>query len=220
MELGDAVRIRGELEGEDGHAEALALVVGPLAAQGEEGLPLDAQLLRPWPEIFLHQLEPEALVARRHRSVRGENIRWPDRLHGLGEGEGLLYHDLADALEGQESRMPLVHVRDHDVHAEGAEGSDAAHSQEDFLAHAGLGVAAVQSGGDRPVLGRVLLDIGIEEEERGPADRNLPDLRGHRPAGHLHVDEYRPALVVEAAMDRHVVPVVFGVGLLLEAVGV
>ena len=81
-------------------------------------------------------------------------------------------------------------------------------------------VAAVERGGDGPLLGGVLLDVGVEEEEGGSPDRHLPDLGGDHLAGHLDGDEDRLALGVEAAVDGHVVPVVLGIGLLLEPVRV
>jgi len=143
VELGHAVGVGRELEREHGHAEALVLVVRPLATKSEEILPLQAELLRPAPEVFFHQVEAEALVAGRNGSVRREDVRGPDSLRRLIEGEGTLDHDLANALEGQKGRVPLVHVRHHDIDAEDSKGAYAADAEEYLLTNPGLRVAAV-----------------------------------------------------------------------------
>ena len=220
MELRDAVRVGGELEGEDGHAEGLARVLGALAAEGEEVLPLDAEVLGPAAEVLLHEVEAEALVARGHGRVGREDVRGPDGLEGLGEGELALRDELARALEAEEGGVPLVHVGHGGIDAEGAEGPDAAHAEEDLLLDAHLLVAAVEGRGDEAVLGAVLLDVRVEEVERGAADLDLPDLGRDEAARQVHgyLDGVTPG--VEAAVDGHVVPVVLGVGLLLEAVRV
>ena len=51
-----------------------------------------------------------------------------------------------------------------------AEGADAADAEEELLAQPVLGVAAVEPVGDVAVVGAVLLDVGVEQQQRHAAD--------------------------------------------------
>src|SRR5207247_3252388 len=61
--------------------------------------------------------------------------------------------------------------------AQRAEGAQAADAKDDLLADAHVVVAAVEPAGDRPVLGAVLRDVGVEQVQRHPADLDAPDAR-------------------------------------------
>ena len=102
----------------------------------------------------------------------------PHRLDGLGVGQALARHELADALEAEEPGVALVGVEHLGVDADRLEGPHAADAEQDLLAEPVLGVAAVEPVGDAAHLVRVLLDVGVEEVERHPADLGLPQL-GH-----------------------------------------
>ena len=55
-------------------------------------------------------------------------------------------------------------------------------------------VAAVQPRRQLAILGLVAFDVGIEEEQRVAADRELPDARGNRSGARLDRDGHRDAL--------------------------
>ena len=97
-----------------------------------------------------------------HRRVGGEDVAGADNLAGLWEGDAALVHQQADALQGQEGGMSLVHVADvgDDVH--GAQGTDSADAQQDLLDHAHFLVAEVELGRDQAVIGRVGLQVGVQ----------------------------------------------------------
>ena len=83
----------------------------------------------------------------------------------LAEGE------LADALDAEEAGVALVgveHLRGRRTGEPGvdAQGTDATDAEEQLLAEPVLGVAAVQPVGDVAVVLRVLLDVGVEQEQR------------------------------------------------------
>ena len=59
----------------------------------------------------------------------------------------------------------------------GLERVHAADAEHDLLADAELLVAAVERAGDRAVVGRVLREVRVEQEERHAADLHLPELR-------------------------------------------
>ena len=86
--------------------------------------------------------------------------------------------------------MALVGVEDLGVDAEGVEGADAADAEQDLLAQPVLGLAAVEPVGDVAQVGRVLVDVGVEEVERHPADLGLPHPGDEGGAGQvdLHPD--------------------------------
>ena len=106
-------------------------------------------------------------------------------LDGLGEGEARRRRPPADALEAEEAGVALVGVEHLGVDAERVEGPHAADAEEDLLAQAVLGVAAVEPVGDRRGARRVVrLDVGVEQVERHPADVGPPhpgDAAARRP---------------------------------------
>ena len=82
--------------------------------------------------------------------------------------------------------MPLVHVVDLGLRvpgqpAERADRPDATDAEEQFLAEAVIGAAAVEAVGDVALGRRVALDIRIQQEQRdrGRPGKAIPGLGGH-----------------------------------------
>ena len=131
---------------------------------------------------------------------------------------------LPDALQAQVARVALVRVEDLGLRvagdrAVGADGAHAADADEDLLADALVLVAAVEPVGDAAQVGVVLLDVGVEQQQRHPPDRGLPDARPQRlPAGHRDLDEHLLALGVDEQLQRQALRVEHRVGLQLPAV--
>ena len=173
------------------HVEALVgLVAGPVP-ELHELVDADAHLAGPRAEVALDQLAGEAVDAGRHRRVGGEDARRAHRLDGLAVREAGVLHELADALEAEEAGVALVGVEHLGVDAERVEGAHAADAEEDLLAEAVLGLAAVEPVGDRPQVGRVLLDVGVEQVQRHPPDLRPPHARHERRAGQVDLDGAR-----------------------------
>ena len=95
------------------------------------------------------------------------------------------------------------------------ERPDAADAEQDLLPEPVLDVAAVEAVGDRPELGVVLLDVGVEEVERHPPDVGPPHPGRQRCAGKIDGDG-------DALAERHghAVGIEIGVALLLPALDV
>ena len=74
------------------------------------------------------------------------------------------------------------------VETERAQGADAADAEDELLAEPVLAVAAVEPVGDRAGLGRVPLDVGVEQVEARPADVGAPDPGGDGLARELDLD--------------------------------
>ena len=116
--------------------------------------------------------------------------------------------------------MALVHVRAGDLEAERLDGAQAADAEQDLLAEAVELVAAVELAGDAAQLGRVLGDVGVEEDERDAADVDLPRGEAQRALGERDLEEERLAVLAQAARDGEAVHVVLRVALDLPAGGV
>ena len=155
--------------------------------------------------------------------MRGEQGGRAGRLDGLVEGQPVVLDELADALDAEEAGVALVgveHVRRGRTGqpAVGAQRADAADAQQHLLEQPVLAAAAVEPVGD-VALGRlVVLDVGVEQQQRHPADLRLPDLRDQvPPAGQPDLDLERAAVGLAQQRDRQAVRVEHRVALLLPA---
>jgi hypothetical protein len=127
---------------------------------------------------------------------------------------------LACALGEEERRMAFVQVPDRRLQAELPDGAHAADPQHELLVEPHLAAADVQDVGDRPVGGRVLGDVGVEQEHRHAPDLGDPD-RGEQVApGQLDRDRQRQSGRILHPPERQARQVVVGVVVLLVTVGV
>ncbi len=133
-------------------------------------------------EVPLDELAREAVDACRHRRVRGEDGAGAGQFECLVKGEpgGQV---LPDPLQAEEARVPLVGVEDLGLRvagdrAEGAHRAHAADAHQQLLAEPVLGAAAVEPVGHLVQRRLVLLNVGVEQQQRDPADLGLPYLRG------------------------------------------
>ena len=128
-----------------------------------------------------------------HRRVGGEDGAGAAQLERLVEGQPGR-RVLADPLEAEEAGVALVGVEHLGLgvagdRAEGAHGADAADAEQQLLAEPVLAAAAVQPVGDLVQRGLVLLHVGVEQQQRHPADLGQPDLGGEQlAAGQGHAD--------------------------------
>ena len=175
---------------------------------------LHAHLVGPPAEVLVHELEREAVDARRHGRVGGEDAAGPHRLDRLGVGQALVDHELADALEAEEAGVALVGVEHLRLDAHGLQRPHAADAEQDLLAQPVLGVAAVEAVGDLADLVGVLVDVGVEEVQRHPSRARLPHLGDQRHAGQvdLHPHPSHGVSAMTCGSSR--------IALLLPAVGV
>ena len=134
-----------------------------------------------------HLTVVENVVARGHGRVRGENRRGSDRLERRPEGMSPC-DAFAHALEDHEGRMTLVDVPDARLQPEHADRPHAADAEHDLLAEPHVVAGVVQACGDAPVVFRVFLDFGVEQEERDRSDLHAPQPRMHQSARHRYRD--------------------------------
>ncbi len=214
VQLAHPVRARGEADREGGHVEVA--VVRP---QGEGVVGVAADLPGPELEVAADELLVEGFVARGDRGVGGEDGVASHRLQAVRQAVSLA-HPLADSLEVQERHVPLVHVPDRGVDAEGGKRARPAHSEHDFLADAHLAPSHVQHAGDGPVRGIVQGDVGVQHQYGHEADLGLPNRGLHDAPGKVDGHREHPAPRSLHGLDGEPCEVVVRIDVLLEAVGV
>ena len=159
MATRDPIYPTAEIECEKRHVEAL------VAAQHLELGKIDVIAQATFDEI-----EGKSVMTSPDRGVRREDAHLPDTYLVI---DGLALHDvfrraagLVEELEGQEGRVPFIHVIGIDVEAKHPEHAHAADAQHNFLLESISGVAAIKAVGDSAVLDAVLLEIRIQQEKR------------------------------------------------------
>ena len=182
MQLGDAVGPLGQPQAHHRHVEdarVAALVV--LGAEREDPVDRHAGAGVVAAEVLRDQ------VAGKRSMPAGTGV-WvvntvPARTASRASSkvEPVVLGQLADPLEAEEAGVALVGV-EHlgrgcaGEPAVGAQRADAADAEQHLLQQPVLAAAAVEPVGD-VALGRlVVLDVGVEQQQRHPADLGLPDL--------------------------------------------
>lgn len=153
----------------------------------------------------------------------GEHGPGAHGLQGAVEVESLAL-EFADAFEAEEACVALVGVEDLGRGGAGeprvrTDGPDAADAEQHLLEEPVLAAAAVQPVGDAPFAGGVLLDVGVEHEERDAADPRDPEVGVETaPAGEGEGDQGGGAVGLAEQGDGQFAGVEDGVLLLLPAV--
>jgi hypothetical protein len=95
-----------------------------------------------------------------------------------------------EQLEAEEPGVPLVEVVDPRGPADGGHGSRPADTQHELLFETVSTIAAVETVGDRAIGGIVPRQVGVEEQQRHPADGHPPHRGGHHPVTDRHLDHH------------------------------
>ncbi len=218
VQAADPVVEAGQAQGQDRHAEMLGVVARVLPPQCQEDLPGQAEIRGVLLEISGHELRRKTVVAGGDRGMRGEDGTLGDHFQGRLEGQPLVGHEGADALQPREGRMPLVHVDDPRRQPHGAEGLDAADAEQVLLHEPHLQVAPVELRSQVPAFGGILRDVRVHEEQRHASDIHPPDAEEQGLALHEDADLERVAVVVQHREEGHLLEVVGMVAFLLPAV--
>ena len=187
--------------------------IGPVAlrpeAELEDRVDRHAAGLRPAVAVEERPGDPpdevrvEALVAGRDRGVDREDAVAPDlvpgRLELVAGGD-----ELPRPLGEQERGVALVQVPDRRLDPERPQRADAADAEDELLVEAHLAAADVEDVRDRAVGVVVLGDVGVEQEDRHPADLDAPDRDLEVAAGQGDRDHQRLAVAALDPPDRQV----------------
>jgi hypothetical protein len=180
---------------------------------------LDLQLATVGVEVVADRLLGELVVPGCDRGVCREHGIDRDRLECRGEVDALAHH-VADALEREEGRVPLVNVPDGRLEPHRRERPRAADAEHDFLLDARGAVPAVEPIADRTVGVAVRIEVGVEQIKRHVAGAYLPYSHRHGAAGEINLHPELGALVVGDPLDRQVLEDRVGVGDVLHAFAV
>ena len=123
----------------------------------------------------------------------------------------------ANAFEREEGRMAFVHVKDFRLDPERAQCFDPADPKHDLLAHSHFQIAAIELGGDQPVLGIVFRSVGIEKIKADPAHLQLPDLGENFAVQNWYGDEQFRVAATHLA-DRQVMKILIQADRLLRSI--
>ena len=175
MKAADPHRDVGHAQSDVGCAEAFIGIARPLAAEVHEPVERHADLFQVGPEQLVAEPGVEVVAARGHGRVRGEDDAGAGHQAGLLERELPGPPQLQHPLQRDQEAMALVHVEDRGLDAQGAKRPHAADAEHDLLSQPAFGLGHVQAVADRAQLGRVGLDVGVEQEERHPAHLHAPD---------------------------------------------
>ena len=217
VERGDGVGAAGELEAEHGHAEGLAVVAGMLAAEAHEVFVRDAELVAQRSEVLFDEVGAEAVVAGGDGRVGGEDDFAGNLAGGGVEVEAFFFHAGADGFEDGEAAVAFVEMENAGRDAHGLERAEAADAEQQLLADAGAGVAAVEARGGLAVFRGVAGDVGVEQEEIAAADLDLPDLGANGSAAGVDFDHDGLAVEPDGGLHGELVDVGLEVLFLLPA---
>jgi hypothetical protein len=143
--------------------------------------------------MFFDEVGVEAIVTGGNGRVGGEDDFAGDTRNGIVEIDAFFLHAGADGFEDGESAVAFVKVKDAGGDADGLKSAEATDAEQQFLADAGAGVAAVEAGGEEAVIGRIVVDIGIEKKEVAAADFDAPDFGVNGASASVDVDDNRTA---------------------------
>jgi len=212
-----AVDDAGRADREHRHVERLVGPAGVHAAEVEELVAREAEGLAVGAEVAVHLVGAEHVDACRHGRVRGEDAAGGHDLESLAEGQPVLRHQVADALQPEERAVALVHVEDAGPELERQQRADAADAEHRLLADAHLRVAAVQLVGHVLQVRRVFRDVGVEQHERDAPDLRAPGTDDDGPSCEFHLHAQRRAVGRVARAHRHDGEVVDGIPFLLPS---
>ena len=132
--------------------------------------------------MFFDQPAVKAIVSGRNGRVRGEDRPLADFPQRFVKRQPIIPHSLPDHFERHESAVAFIEMVDARRDSHGRQGANSTHAQHQFLAHASPLVAAIETARQFPVLGRVPLDVAIEQKQPHAAHNHLPDF-GQQLAG-------------------------------------
>src|SRR5213078_1155744 len=135
-----------------------------------------------------HQRQRELVMSGGYGGMRGEYAQRLDRLHDLARDRLLaaLARFFVRELQREQGRVALVHVKAPDVAVtERTQHAHAADAEDHFLTKTVTRIAAVEVVGQTTILGGVLRQVRVEEQDRDDVSGNATHVVA--PRAQLHV---------------------------------
>ncbi len=205
VQLADAVDVLRGAQRERGHVEERTAAV-VVVAEREEGIAVGAERSPRAGEMLLDEVERERVVSRGNRRVRREDRRLAHVVERRLERFAPL-DQIADPLEDDECRVPLVEVPRRRVRAHRFQRTYAADAEDDLLLDARFAVAAVEPRRQLAIPRRVLFEIGVEQIQLHAPEPYPPHRDEHSAVAERHGDDARVAVGRGRALDRRIRPV-------------
>src|SRR5690606_29981230 len=171
------------------------------AAERHEPIPRLAHLPDVSAEIAFQQLGREIIVTGCDGGVGREDDACGRAQGGIAEALALEQQGTRSLARGERG-VTLVQVDDLRLEAGGAERAHAADAEEDLLLQTVLVVAAIQAVGDAAILGPVLRNVRVEQEERDAPHVGPPDARERAAVAEREIDEQARAILTEDGTPR------------------
>src|SRR5262245_26501241 len=165
MEPANADGVVGHAEPNVSGAEVLVLIACGAPAEIHEALEAESDVCQVWVREIAHQTGLEVVAAGCNGGVCSEYEAGSGDQAGLLQGELAALPQLANALDGKQEPVALVHMEDGGLDAHGPQRSHAANAQHDLLGKPAWGLRHVEPVCDRAQVGWVGLDVRVEQEE-------------------------------------------------------
>ncbi len=188
VKLRNTVRPRRDVQAQGRHVEHLGAVVR-IGAERRYVVDRVTPGIGPRSQVRIDQRTREAVDTGRHRRVGGEqNVRL-DLLDGLCKRGGTAGSaGVIEQRQREESGVALVRVIHTRLPTDRRHGTRPADAEHEFLFEAMQLVAAVEAVGDPSVRNRVDGQVGVEQQQRNPADVEPPHSGGYEPVGDRDLD--------------------------------
>lgn len=206
MEPAHPVAVVGQAQPENRHRHFRGVIAfSNRNAPADHTVKVKLRLLCKRRKIRTQQPDVEHLVARRHRRMRGEDIRTPDDLQRHIGIVPEIVDQVGDPAQRKETGMALVHVADRRGIPHRQQRLESADSQQKFLMQPHALVAAVETPGHFAKFGRILRDLRIEQNQRHIADPEHPGRRVKLAVNQRNADDDLLALRITGADQRKIV---------------
>ena len=200
VQLADAVDGAAGPHRERRHVEHRAAAV-VVMTEREKLLAVSAEVAPRAGQVRFDQVKRKRIVPGRDRRVRREHRGAANFVERLLEARAGLAQ-IADPLQDDERGVPFVEVIDRGRVAHRLQHADAADAEDDFLLHARLAIAAVETRRQLAIPRRVLLEIGVEQVQHDASDADAPDRDEHRSIAERHRRDARLAVRRDRRLDR------------------
>src|SRR5271169_5215499 len=166
-----------------GHIEWLIAIAGYAAVSQRDHLIFpDTQLFCVVPEIVNEKAWRKTVETRLHGRMRGEQVAGPRCAERQFKGLLVMDHEVAGALKDCKSCMTLVEMAYRAINSHHFQQPPAPDAKSDFLLQTNLLTATIKLTGDAPVARIVQRVVAVEQKQRAPAYRHMPDTQVQQPS--------------------------------------
>ena len=203
MQSGNGIGAPRQLQPQDRHAEFFVLVAGILASERHQFVVRQPQEFSERPQVLFDEVRAEAIVARRHRRVRGEHHFARNAVHRFVETQAFILHAIANGFEDRKSAVAFVEVQNARRDAHGFQGAKTSHAEQQFLPDSDARISAIETRRELDVLRGVPFNVRIQKQQIAAAHFHAPDFRADQSAARLDLHRHRFAVGPDRQFHGH-----------------